>query len=69
MSIFEKQQNNYNMPITLTLQERISQILNNTKAYEQLGNLMKDIGLEKADLADLAYEIEEAIERIILQED
>lgn len=54
------------MPITLTLQERISQILNNTNAYEQLGILMEDIGLNESDLEHLAYEIEGAIETILL---
>lgn len=54
------------MPITLTLQERISNILNNTKAYEQLGILMEDIGLNESDLEHLAYDIEEAIETILL---
>lgn len=50
----------------MDLQEKISNILNDTKAYEQLGLLMTEIGLDQSSLADLAYHIEEAIETILL---
>jgi hypothetical protein len=47
------------------LQETISNILNVTKAYEHLGKMIEPLGLSEYDLADMAYDIEEAIERII----
>ena len=47
------------------LQIKISNILNDTKAYEQLGKMIESLGLSDSDLADMAYDIEEAIEIII----
>lgn len=47
------------------LQETISNILNVTKAYEHLGKMIESLGLSDSDLADMAYDIEEAIEAII----
>jgi hypothetical protein len=47
------------------LQEKISNILNTTKAYSHLGELIRSLGLSDSDLADMACDIEGAIERII----
>lgn len=46
-------------------EERISNILNKTKAYERLGEFIEELGLPKYEMADLAYEIESAIQEII----
>lgn len=49
----------------MDLQEKISNILNETKAYDRLGKMIESLGLHRFDLADMAYDIEEAIEAII----
>lgn len=46
-------------------EERISNILNETKAYEQLGGFIEELGLPRYKMVDLAYEIESAIQEII----
>ena len=49
----------------MDLQEKISNILNETKAYDRLGKMIESLGLSKSDLSDMAFDIEEAIEIII----
>ena len=49
----------------MDLQEKISNILNETKAYDRLGKMIESLGLSESDLADMAFDIEEAIEIII----
>lgn len=49
----------------MDLQEKISNILNETKAYNRLGKMIEELGLSDSDLADMAFDIEEAIEIII----
>ena len=50
----------------MDLQEKISNILNETKAYNRLVEMIESLGLSDSDLADMAYDIEEAIEEIII---
>ena len=49
----------------MELQEKISNIMNGTGCYKELSILIESLGLDRLDLADMAYDIEEAIEAII----
>ena len=49
----------------MDLKEKISNILNETKAYERLGEFIEELGLPRYEMVDLAYEVESAIQEII----
>lgn len=46
-------------------EEIISNILNETGAYKRLGEFIEELGLPRYELADMAYDIEAAIDKII----